>query len=191
MTKRPARRILDQAGQSTLEFALTLILLLSFVFFYLQITLVFAFGNYAHYATFMSARAYLAAGRDAADQEQRARDVLVMMLKKSIGESGTDRYPSIAKGFGPGDPRGFQVKPPDTYSESDPLLSWQQGVRYTFRSRLFLMPLAGKSSPNVNSLTLTSESWLGKEPSYEECVKELSRFGGAGGGKRVLFDNGC
>ncbi len=196
--KAPRRK--GEEGQSTIEFALTLILLFAFVFFYLQFTLISAFGNYAHYATFMSARAYLSSGKDLADQESRARDVIVMMLKKSIGESGTDRYPSIAKGFGGGDPLGFQVKPPDNYDEGNTFLSWQQGVRYTFRSRLFLIPLAGRSSPSqssetpdsVNFLTLTSESWLGKEPSYEECTDALSKVaGGTGGGKKVLFDNGC
>jgi hypothetical protein len=189
----------DVQGQSTIEFALTMMLFLSFTLFYFQISMVFAFGSYVHYATFMSARAYLAGGpEDQSEQASRARDVIVAMLKKSTGQSGVDKFPFIAKGSGGGDPVGFEVNPPSQFNFDDPAYSWMQGVRYTFTSRLFMIPMVGSSGSNnsstsnnktsVNAVTLTSESWLGREPGYADC----QNFMGAGnGGSGWIFDNGC
>lgn len=187
MHKRPVLN--DETGQSTIEFALTLLLLMGMVLFYLQLSLVMAFGNYAHYATFMAARAYLAAGPSKEDQSTRARQVIVRMLKKSEGMAGVDRFPSIAKGDGAGDPKGFQLDH-SMFNATDQNLSWMQGVRYTFKSRLFMIPLgrgggaSSNSQNSANSVNLTSESWLGREPSSEECKAEMSRTHG-------MIDNGC
>ena len=177
----------NESGQSTIEFALTLILLLDYVLFFFQLSMVFSFGKYVHYATFMSARAFFAAGPTEEDQKSRSKDVIVYMLKKSAGQAGVDKFPSIAKGVGGGDPGGFQAGPASQYSPTDLHFSWMQGVRYTFKSKLFLLPLAGaggKASNSVNSVTLTSESWLGREPTDSECRSDM-------GGKRWFFDNGC
>jgi len=163
------------SGQATVEFALTMILFFSFFLFYFQLSMAFAFGNFVHYATFMSARAYLSAGPELGDQQTRARDVIVQMLKKSTGASGVDRFPFIAKGVGGSDPGGFEVL------NGAQGLSWMTGVRYTFRSKLFLIPMGG-STKGVNSVTLTSESWLGREPTSQECQAFMA-------GR--LFDNGC
>jgi hypothetical protein len=177
-----------EEGQSTTEFALTLILLMSFVFFFMQISLIFGFGNYAHYATFMSARAYLSAGATPEDQIDRAKNVIVRTLKRSSTTSGIDRFPAIAMGTGGGDPQGFNTNSPE-YVPGDRNLSWLQGVRYTFRSKLFLIPLGGSSASSgsgssVNQVTLTSESWLLREPSDEDCQTQLGKVSG-------IYDNGC
>lgn len=186
-----ARERTKESGQSTVEFALTLVLLLAFIFFYFQLTMIFAFGNFVHYATFMSARAYSSAGGDPSDQRDRAKLVIVRLLKRSEGQAGIDKFPSVAKGVGGSDVGGFSVDAPPEYQADNRDYSWMQGVRYTFRSKLFIIPLAGMGpagkkdlAPNVNSMTLTSESWLGREPSYMECQDEMARFSG-------LFDNGC
>jgi hypothetical protein len=176
-----------EAGQSTTEFALTLILLMGFVFFFMQISLIFGFGNFAHYATFMSARAYLSAGASRDDQIDRAKTVIVRTLKKSVTQGG-DRFPAIAMGTGGGDPAGFNVDSPE-YVAGSKDLSWLQGVRYTFRSKLFLIPLGGKNtgsaqSNSANQVTLTSESWLLREPTEDECQTQLGKVSG-------IYDNGC
>jgi hypothetical protein len=193
----------DQSGQATVEFALTLILLLSFTLFYLQLSFVFAFGNFVHYATFMSARAYLSAGPSRDDQVERAKNVITRMTKRSTALAGIDKFPSIARGTGGGDPAGFQVDPPEAFSPQDRNSSWMEGVRYTFRSRLFLIPLgrstagggggaargpaSGGRGRDVNGVTLTSESWLGREPNFDECGTDMSRkLSGI-----AIFDNGC
>ncbi len=168
-------------GQATVEFALTMILFFSFFLFFFQLTMAFAYGNFVHYATFMSARAYLSAGMEIGDQQTRARDVIVKMLKKSVGASGVDRFPFIARGVGGTDPGGFEIM---NGSQDAP---WMVGVKYTFKSKLFMIPFGGTGSRGraaVNSVTLTSESWLGREPTSSECMQYM-------GSRRWLFDNGC
>lgn len=180
-----------ESGQSTIEFALMLILQMGFIFFFIQLSLIFSFGNYAHYVTYIAARAYLASGPDPADQEERARAYAEKMLKRPGG--GRDRFAFIAKGVGD-DPSGLQIgKHEGFFDAKDRRFSWLQGVRYTFRSRLFLVPLGGSSrqpAPRAlnggaqgpaNSVTLTSESWLGREPSVDECRREMTG----------VYDNGC
>jgi len=181
-----------EEGQSTIEFALTLIFLMAFVFFFIQLALIFGFGNYAHYATFMSARAYLSAGASSDDAQTRAQNVITRTLKRSMTQSGIDRFPSIAKGYQSQGtesqgPTGFGINDPN-YQPGDYNSSWLQGVRYTFRSRLFLIPMGGlggsAGSSSTNSVTLTSESWLGHETSDEDCAGQLGKVKG-------IYDNGC
>lgn len=177
----------DESGQATMEFALTMLLLMGFVFFFLQFSLVSAVGNYIQYATFMGARAYLSAGSDPEEQRIRAREVMVRAVKKSTGQGGLDRWPILARGVaGQGEPAGVLVGPGPNYSDKrDKNFNWQEGVRYVFRSRLFLMPLLGDGSGGT--LDLTSESWLGREPTYQECLRDVqSRSNG-----RMVLDNGC
>jgi hypothetical protein len=187
MTRITKRVRLNEKGQSTVEFALTLILLMSFVLFYIQLSMVMAFGNYVHYATFMAARAYLSAGSSREEQTDRATQVIIRMLKKP-NQTGTDRFGMIGKGFGGGDAvPGLDIKEPSNFVATDPNLSWLQGVRYSFKSRLFMIPMAGsgpKGSGSANSVTLKSESWLGREPNYDECQQEMKSYNG-------IFDNGC
>jgi len=174
-----------QSGQATIEMVLTLTLLISFVFFQVQVALVMAYGNFVHYATFMAARAYLSGGNTDEDSRQRAADVIIEMLKKSKGQSGTDRWPGIAKSAGDGDVRagGAEIGvASDATSAGKDGSSWMVGVRYTFKSRLFFFSLGSKSDGN---LTLTSESWLGQDPSYSSCRENLS------GKRATLLDNGC
>lgn len=177
-----------EEGQSTIEFALVLFLLMSFLLFYVQLALMMGYGNYAHYATFMAARAYLSAGPSQADQIQRAQTVIVRMVKKGPGQEGVDRFPSIARATGDGDPTGVQIAAPDNFDPGDRNLSWLQGVRYSFKSRLFLIPLGTGSgaaaSVSNSAVTLKSESWLGREPDYDECQMDLKPKAG-------IFDNGC
>ncbi len=184
---------MNSKGQSTVEFALTLMFLMGFVFFFYQLSLVFGFGNYAHYATFMSARAYLSAGPGKDDQLQRAADVISRTLKRGQSQASQDRFPFIAKGdaaWGSDqEVSGLRIKPPSQYQEDNQYFSWLQGVRYAFKSRVFLIPLAGagrKSSgqDSVNTLRLISESWLLREPTVEECRQEMDRLKG-------VIDNGC
>jgi hypothetical protein len=170
-----------EEGQATVEFALVMLLMLGFILFYIQLSFIFAFGNFTHYATFMSARAFLSAGPDIQDQMERAQAV----IKRTVKTGSGDRFPSIAKGSGGGDPEGFET----ISTRGDRDSSWMNGVRYTFKSRLFLLPMGkdggakgGKKS--VNEVTLTSESWLGREPTHDECKTEMGKYPG-------YWDNGC
>ena len=120
-------------------------------------------------------------------QITRATTVVVAMLKKSAGQAGTDKFPSIAKAAGGGDPTGATIGEGAQFQQGNRAYSWQQGVRYSFTSKLFIIPFAGSdqsggSSPN--QLALTSESWLGRSVSFSECQQYMGQQSG-------VFDNGC
>ena len=188
MFKKRKKQRRDEEGQSTVEFALTLVLLLSFVMFYIRLAFFMAYGNYVHYATFMAARAFESAGLSPDDQKERARQVIVRMLKKSSGQSGSDRFPTIAKAQGGGNTPGYEVGQGGQFVSGDPAFSWMEGVRYTFRTRMFVFSPGGLGSTggvdNSTEVILTSESWLGRDPTYLECQREMGRLTG-------IFDNGC
>ncbi|MCM2322415.1 MAG: pilus assembly protein [Oligoflexia bacterium] len=169
-----------------MEFALSLLLMMGFVLFFVQLSLLFAYGNLVHYATFMAARAYQAAGMTDQDQVRRARDTIVRLLKKSQGEPGLEKYRFIAQGEGgDGDVSGLTLGPGPQFDPKNIDLSWMQGVRYSFRGKVSMVPIGAAGRPNSNSVTLTSESWLGREKSFGECMTYMRKLGGA------LIDNGC
>jgi hypothetical protein len=176
-------------GQGTVEFALAMTLTVGFVLFFFQLSLVFAFGNYAHYATFMAARALLSAGESPGDQATRAQHVISLMLKKSASTPGVERLPTIAKsqGGGAGVP-GMDINLSNF--DSDPTnYSWAQGVRYTYISRVFLMPLGlGATLSDQNNVTFKSESWLGREATDQDCISNINQYSPNGKG---IYDNGC
>lgn len=175
------RKNRNEEGQSTVEFALVLVLLMSFIFFFFQLAMVFSWGSFVQYATFMSARAYLSASSDVGDQKSRAQEVIVKMLKKG-GQPNVDRLSIVAKADGGSDEvKGATFGPGPQYQEKSRPVSWMQGVTYTFKSRLFMIPFGGKISPELNTLKLRSESWLGAEPSYNDCVRKTPG----------IIDNGC
>lgn len=195
-----------ERGQSTLEFALSMTLVIAFLLFFFQLSMIFAYGSYVHYATFMAARARLSAGPDPGDQDVRTRNVLAQMLKASAGSSGQDRFSMIGQAYGGGqnsDLSGVDVDP-SPFDPNNKLYSWLQGVRYTFKSRLFLMPFAtanpaqafqnqgpqGQAAVGVNQVVLKSESFLGRETSDQECASGM-RTQWNGLGKEAFFDNGC
>lgn len=182
-------------GQSTVEFVLSMILFMGFLFFFMKLSYFLAYGNLVQYATFLAARSYQASGPNRQDQEDRARVTLIRLLKKSEGEAGTERFQSIAQGVGGGNPTGAQIGAGTGFDATDDAKSWLQGVRYTFRSRLFVSLLGDKSDPASASATgpqlppgvisLTSESWLSREPTEQECRDEVE------GQKEGVLDNGC
>lgn len=180
-TQRFRQKIGSKSGQSILEFLLAMSLLMFVMFGYLRIALFFGYGHLAHYATFMSARAYFAGGASQGDQADRAKQVLVSLLKKSSSDP-QDKFPAIAKGDGGSagivgmDINGAQYAPGDNDS------SWMQGVRYTFKGTLFMLPLGGRNK-KTNEIKLTSESWLGREPTTSECTSYMLGKG--------IWDNGC
>ncbi len=177
----PAR---SESGQAMVEFALTMLLLMAFILFFVQLSFIFAYGSYVQYATFMSSRAYTSGGPSQSEQADRAKAVIESFL---TGASGKERFSSIGKGIdGDGSGiTGLYIKPPAEFGDGhNRPSSWMQGIRYRFRSKVFLLPL-GKSKPGqVNSLDLTSESWLGRDPSFRDCQDYMGKF-------PAIFDNGC
>jgi hypothetical protein len=169
-----------KAGQSTLEFILVSVLFFSFTFFHFKLSVLLAFGNYVHYATFMAARALLSGGSSEAEQMDSARTVITKMLK---GQGG-DRFKAIAKEDGP----GIQVGSSSRLNRQERSLTWLYGVRYSFKGKLFMISpgKAGSLKDQDNQLSLVSESWLGREVSDEECTTYIQTQSAA-----FELDNGC
>ena len=172
-----------EGGQATIEFALVMIFFLSFFLFYVQLCLVFSWGSWIQYATFMSARAYLAAGPTEEDQRERAANYLTAMVKESSTQRNKDRMPLVAKGVGEGDIAGAFIGKAGTREQDN----WMEGVSYSFESRVFLIPfgrVGASSNSSANRLRLKSESWLGRHPDASTCETVVT-------GKGAVHDNGC
>jgi len=157
-------------------------------FFFIQLAFVLSWGNYVQYATFMSARAYLSGGVSRQDQEDRATEVLKRMVKQGL-ISNDDRFPMIAKGEGGDDSnvKGASVGGGPGFDPGNSDLSWMQGVRYTFRSRLFVLPIGRPgATPNASSGQgiLACESRLGRDPACRDCFSMIKQLKGQ-------IDNGC
>lgn len=188
MLRHSVHPISDDSGQSTLEFTLTLLLVIAFFLFFFRLAITFAFGNYVHYAVFMAARTYAAAGVSEKDQRERAEGVIGQLL----GGANGDRYRWFGQGVAiegsSAALTGFDVGKIGPYA-ANRLDGWMQGARYHFRSRIFPVPLTIQNSGRDESqLTLKAESFLGREPSFVECDTQMKN---AGTGKGRLYDNGC
>jgi hypothetical protein len=178
----------NQKGQSVVEFLFTSLFFIGFFWFFVRLSLVFAFGNYLHYATFMSARALLSASKPAsgnAHLAQNAIDTIKQML--SMGSSSHSAFEFIAIA----DPSftdssgidGLKVDNPSQYKPDLTSFSWLQGIRYQIKAVLPLMFFFSNKKNPLN-LVLTSESWLGKEPSVSDCQTFMKK-------QRAEEDNGC
>lgn len=167
------------------EFILGLMIVISFFFFFVRMSAIFAAGNYVHYATFMSARAYASSAATADVQLQNASSELGAML--------SGRFKTLIKpkdGDGSSIP-GATIGNGPYFSAAD---SWNQGVTFHYTAKLSMYPWSrdGQSIP----LDLTSESWMPKEDSVTECeakkpliVQQLSTSGVTN--VILEWDNGC
>lgn len=212
-----------QEGQAIIEFLVVVSIILTLIFMFVQLAWAIAYGHYTHYATFMASRAYLSAGLTQQQQRDGAASVLKGMLKKANGE---DLLPFIAKARkgderdakGPEPVQGAFI---GTHPEANGKLnsrafSWAEGVQYNFGVNLFLLPLAGwitkeGSGRNIQpgsttdpakavewkgAIPFTSDSFLGRESTVDECFREMTRLSTVTGISRgdnqdFLEDNGC
>jgi Flp pilus assembly protein TadG len=105
-----------------IEFILGLMIVISFFFFYVRMSAVFAVGNYIHYATFMAARAYASGTTTRDNQVSNANNV----LQASLG----GRFKSLIKASG-GDGTsitGATIGPGPYFADPANQDAWNQGV---------------------------------------------------------------
>lgn len=150
-----------QQGQAIMEFLLGLLMVISFFFFYVKLAAVFAIGNYIHYATFMSARAYVSSAASEADQKSNAQAVIESML---VG-----RWKHLLQPKEGNEVKGLTIGQGNFYGDDPYGNYWNQGVTYHFQSKLSLYPWNRNQGAPPILLDLTSESWLGREQSTDEC----------------------
>lgn len=174
---------LNDLGQSTIEFIFTFVFGVSIIFLIFNSALNHASGYLVHYATFMASRHYLTAdsyrGKFGSDPgqfnslfEQRAKDVFEQYNLSIFG---------IDSNF-------FKINHPDGIPQNYLTV----GAYVLFEQRIDVIGrIAGQ-----NRLDLTSESYLGKEPTRYTCAlqtcKGLTSEDTCSSTLDVtLFDNGC
>ncbi len=174
-----------ESGQATIEFVLVMVFLLGFVFFFVQLSLVFGWSNYLQYATYYSARTLVASRETPGEQKAAAQEVLELMVHKG----GGPRLPFVAR-----DDKGLSVgeSTSEGFSKTDRSSSWLEGARYSFKSKVFILPVGkGELPGDEKYLHLTSETWLGREPSDSECRSEMATGASKSGARTWEIDNGC
>jgi hypothetical protein len=178
------RKTKHQAGQAMMEFVLGLLVVITFFFFYVKMSAVFAIGNYYHYATFMAARAYYSSANSQDAQVQNAETVLQQMI--------AGRWKALIKPVaGNSATKGANIGPGPLKLEDAHANNWNDGVTFSYKSSLTIYPWSNQGQ-SVN-LNLTSESWLGREESVDECMADKTKIQGNVGvtNVKVEWDNGC
>jgi len=158
----------NRAGQALMEFVLGLMIVISFFFFFLKMSATFVVGNFIHYATFMSARAYMSSAKTQGDQQTNAEKVLQQMVGgrwKALIKPDSAAAGSVPGGFiGAG-----------SYAQDDPSLdNWNQGATFAYTSKLSIYPWS-KEGQGID-LKLTSESWMPREQSEGETKDTMSKI---------------
>jgi len=167
-----------QCGQALTEFILGLMILISFSFFFVKMAAVFAIGNYIHYATFMSARAYQSSHDKIAVQQEAAEQV----MKDMVG----GRWKGVLKPKGGGGAvPGLTVGPGRIYADS-PNNFWNQGVSFSYAAKLSLHPW-NKPGQSIE-MDLVSESWMPRDETREECFNSKKEVQARSGAKEIQWD---
>ena len=172
----------SESGQSTIEFLLVFVFVLSFIFASLKLSFIYTNGYLVHYATFMASRAYMVVdinGNNPAISETSARNKAITVFNK---------FP-LDKFIG-GYDRTLQFNEPDGDGRNlDRNL--YVGVYTDFVQRFGLSPFAG----GPKEVNFRSESFLGREPTRAECVERICEairmLGGNCQNHTTVFDNGC
>ena len=184
-----------QNGQGTVELILALFAFFTVAFMYFQVAISFGVANYFQYVTFMASRALLSGAKDEVTQIKAGTAIFEKMLQNG----GKEIFKGIAKGIGEGDLPGAFVgrssrvalKGGDARDKG-----WEQGATYKFAMKMYLIPMvAGAKKGKANQIILQSESWLGREPSEEECLSTLEYRKNSKSklekGSSFIYDNGC
>lgn len=194
---REIRQSRNKRGQSLIEFVIMSLVYFTFFFMTVRMAINYVTGHYVHYATYVAARALFAGGQDDNSQITAARQTLVDYLGEDGNrfglrpndENGGGAVPGAFVGGGP------EYRPTGRGTNN----RWQYGVTYSFKQRLYLMPLIEAAARRAGNgeLSLTSESWLGKEVRFVDCDNYMTgREGRTGsvppGAPEVwMYDNGC
>lgn len=177
-----------ESGQSIIEFLLGLIIFLGGALFFIKLSMFISASNYVQYATFMAARAYKSSAATNEAQIARAMNLLARTVKRG---GSKDRFRGLLEGkLAPNQVSasrvlGADVGPGQDYDANLRTSSWQDGVRYHFRGRFSLGRLGGsqgRGSGTGTEVLFTSEAWLGREPTVDECMRAIGD---------VYYDNGC
>jgi hypothetical protein len=167
-------RMSKKGGQTLVEFALVSILFIFLLVITFNSIIAFSLQQYLAFATFMSARAYQAAGENSTEQVTAARAVLsqyIPGLPTSGDQFGSPgfaiQFPLFSKPLGfvrqINIPRGENGK----YGSEIP--SGSRFIGISFVVPLAEVPLGEEVRTQLGFVSLQTQSFLGREVSSEEC----------------------
>lgn len=176
-------KINNEKGQSTIEFIFAFIFGVSLILMIFNSAMNYTTGYLVHYATFMASRVYLPA-----DNHTGSIGNVEPSLSGTVDRARTT-FTNYSLGVFNVSDSGFVINqagniPPDEY----PTVGASTRFEVTIDA---LGKIAGQSK-----LELTSESFLGKEPTRAECASRVcySLKGSTSCTKSddvTLYDNGC
>ncbi len=173
----------NNLGQSLVEFLICICFVLGFMVMFLRVAISVTDGYLVHYATFMAARTYLVIDDGANrldyndnDPRQEVRQVFAK-YRRYFFERPENELEIIA---------------PSTFQQANN--HYFTGVQYRFSGKLPAPSSVAGVRPQ-----LTSEAFLGKEPTIAGCLEGISRAfrefcsidNGAGCDHATYDDNGC
>ncbi|MGE4131270.1 MAG: hypothetical protein AB7F86_06505 [Bdellovibrionales bacterium] len=199
----------NQRGIITVDFMFSLVLIMGFTALLFVLTFTLSIASVTQYVTFATARNYAVAHVTIQEQTNRANQKYNEMTQSKVlrplysnGWYSVDQTPGI------GDHTtiipGFQGATEGVNK------FWGAGTHFTAKVLAFTIPFFGSTAPDDETgegFTTYIGSYLGREPSSEECleftngrwnaVRNLPSSGGAsystanGGGYYPMADNGC
>ncbi len=154
------QEIKSDSGQSLIEFLVSFIFSVAFLFLFITLGLNFTSGDLVHYATFASARTYLTGGKDNnqpndTDAQNEAKSLFNTF---KLGDLGVAASLEI-------------IPPPSSPGEKFEYV----GTRTKFEREISMIGMLGGQK-----LNLVSESFLGREPTRADCFKQVCNAMGNG-----------
>jgi hypothetical protein len=150
--------IINNKGQSTIEFLLTFTVAVGFIFLFLKLAMNYTNGFMVHHATYMASRAYLVndAERQSDQDNDSAAETYAIKVFKYYMPS--ELAPEVNNG---------ETKAIHPSGGSFPLFT---GIVTRYTTNFSLGFIGGKEP-----LRLTSESFLGREPTRTESTQQTCR----------------
>lgn len=166
----------NNSGQSSIEFLTTFIFVFGLLVLFVRFALNATNGFHVHYATYMASRAYLS-------HEDNGNNVL---------DSDEDAAREARQVFAEIYPQ-FPLQNVIIRSPSSEGLRLFTGVVARFKQKMSF----GKLMGNTQDVDFISESFLGREPTINECANRTCQAISSVGGEptckifATTFDNGC
>ena len=170
----------DDSGQSTIEFILSFAIAFGFLVSFYKIAMLYTNGYLSHYVTFQVSRAYMV-GEDLRNNPEGS-DASSMLNARKVYS-----YYNL-EGIIPGFAGQLSFNEPESNLGNQTNL--YVGVRLSYEDSL-LIPGTAKRIP----VSLTSESYLGFEPTRAECYSRIcdsmTELGASCTVHTTVTDNGC
>jgi len=177
------KKLLSDAGQSTIEFIFCFIFAVSLILLVFNTSLNYAAGYVVHYATFMASRVFLTQGSYQSTWGPAQRGDAIQRAKEAFAQYNLEVF-GIKND-------AFEINDSPEQAESDQYLMIGGYTKFTRK-----MDLIGQIT-GQQKMELVSESYLGREPTQGVCASRVCKAitdqdsCTSAGMDITLFDNGC